>query len=118
MNRNLAFAIVISTAAAAGTAFADDIGMDNTPFHSTASRAEVRAELVRFQQSASDPWADYQPVAAFHSSVTRAEVRAQYIAARGEVAAMNGEDSGSVALAHGEHAPAGTRIAGQPGNAE
>lgn len=115
MTRNFAFAIVISTAAAAGGAFADDIGIDTTPFNSTASRAEVRAELSRFRASGSDPWADYQPVSTFHSNRTRAEVRAEYIAARNEVSAMNGEDSGSAALAHTDRSGGAVRVAGHFG---
>lgn len=113
MTRNLAFAILISTAAAAGSAFADDIGIDSTPFHSTATRAEVRAELARFRASASDPWADYQPVSAFHSDVTRAEVRAGYLVARNEVSSMNGEDSGSAAIARHDRTAGVVRVAGR-----
>lgn len=45
MNRKLALALVIATAAA-GNAFADDITVDTVPFRSTVSRAEVQAQYV------------------------------------------------------------------------
>jgi hypothetical protein len=104
MNRTFAFALVVAAAtaaaASAGNALADDITIDTTPFHSTATRAEVLAELASFNRSGANPWADdYKPVAALHSEQTRAEVRAQYIAARDQVAALNGEDSGSMTMA-------------------
>jgi hypothetical protein len=50
MNRNTALALVL--AAIASTSFADDITIDRTPFSSTATRAEVQAELNAFRQSA------------------------------------------------------------------
>jgi hypothetical protein len=117
MTRYLALAIVIGTAAAAGSAFADDIGIDTTPFHSTATRAEVRAELVRFRAAASDPWADYQPVSTFHSDRSRAQVRAEYLAARDTVASMNGEDSGSAVLARNDRKVGVIQVASRAGDA-
>jgi hypothetical protein len=45
MNRKLAIALVIATAAV-GNAFADDISVDPVPFQSTASRADVRAAYI------------------------------------------------------------------------
>jgi hypothetical protein len=42
---------------------------------------------------------DITPSEPFVSSRTREEVRAEYIASRDEVAALNGEDSGALALA-------------------
>ena len=103
MNRTFAFALVIAAATAAatgaGNALADDIGVDSTPFHSTATRAEVLAELASFTRSATSPWTDeYMPLASMHSEQTRGEVRAQYIAARDQVAALTGEDSGSMTM--------------------
>ena len=55
MNRNLASTLSITTTAAAilavaaiasGNAYADDITIDTTPFVSTKTRAEVRAEVM------------------------------------------------------------------------
>jgi hypothetical protein len=99
MNRNIAFALVLATAAA-GNAFADDITVENTPFQSTMTRAEVRADMQQARASGIDPWAqDYDQLADFRSERTRADVTAEYTAERDYVAAFNGEDSGSVKLA-------------------
>lgn len=115
MNRNIAFALVLS---AAGAVQADD----PTPepgFQSTRSRAEVIAEMQQFRRSGIDPWAqDYNHLARFQGSRTRAEVRNEYIAERAAVAALNGEDSGSVYLAHGRMGqPQEVQLAAQPGAA-
>ena len=118
MNRKIASALVIAAAAVAGNAFADDITIDTTPFNSTKSRAEVHAEFNQFKKSGTSPWStQYNPLARFQSSATRAEVVAQYIAARDEVAAFGGEDSGSRYLAqHRGHSTTGVQLAGQPRN--
>jgi len=118
MNRNLAIALVL--AAAASTSFADDITIDKTPFTSTATRAGVQAELSAFRQSGVNPWSNqYNPLAQFSSQRTRAAVVAEYIAAREQVAALNGEDSGSAYLArHEDVAAVATTIAGQPRTAQ
>jgi hypothetical protein len=116
MNRNIAIALVL--AAAAGTSFADDITIDTTPFTSTATRAEVQAELQVFKQSGVNPWSNrYNPLAQFSSQRTRAAVTAEYIHARDRVAAFTGEDSGSAYLAvHDSEPVAVTSVAGQPRN--
>jgi len=118
MNRNIAIALVL--AAAAGTSFADDITVDTTPFASTATRAEVQAELKGFKQSRVNPWSNrYNPLAQFSSQRTRAAVTAEYTNARDQVAAFNGEDSGSAYLAaHNRQAVVATSVAGQPRNAQ
>lgn len=95
MNRNFALALCFASASI-GTAFADDITIDPTPFVSTKSRAEVKAELVQFQASGVDPWADdYNQLSQARSTMTRAEVTAAYLASRSEVEALGSEDSGS-----------------------
>lgn len=88
--------IIIATClAAAGSAFADDITIDPTPFVSTRTRAEVIAEMQQ-ARGGSNPWADnYDQLADFRSTLTRAEVVADYLLSRDEVQAFNGEDSGS-----------------------
>lgn len=108
MNRNLASALSITTTAAAvfaaaaiaaGNAYADDITIDNTPFVSTKTRAEVRAEVMgqsEFLRVASSEWSmqlsqETQP----KSTYTREQAKADYIAARDEVKARTAEDSGS-----------------------
>ena len=118
MNRKLALSLVFA-AAAAGNAFADDITMERTPFTSTLSRAEVQADLQQARSTGADPWAqDYDHLAGFHSERTRAEVSAEFITERDEVAAQNGEDSGSVSMARREpHQPA-AHMAFLPSEAE
>ena len=102
MNRNIAFAFVLAAAAAAGIARADDITVEATPFVSTLSRAEVMADLQQARGGV-NPWAqDYDQLAAFHGERSRADVAAEYTAGRDQVAALNGEDSGSVYLARAD----------------
>ena len=100
MNRKLALAFVIASTAAA-TAFAEDATMVNEQFVSTATRADVIAELQQYRQSGVNPWADeYNPVLQMRSERTRADVTSEYLRSRDTVGALNGEDSGSVYLAH------------------
>lgn len=99
MNRTCAIALAASLAAA-GNAFADDITIDPFPFVSTASRAQVQEELRQHLQAGVNPWADdYNPLAQFSSTMTRAQVTADLMESRQAVAALYGEDSGSVYLA-------------------
>lgn len=98
---NRAYAISLSIAlAAAGNAFADDITMEPSTFLSTASRAQVRDELMQSRQAGINIWADdYNPTADFRSSMSRSEVTAEFLASRNAVAAFTAEDSGSSYLA-------------------
>ncbi|MHB1122521.1 MAG: hypothetical protein ACYC0T_07330 [Ramlibacter sp.] len=78
MNRHFVFALVL--AAAATTAFADDITIDTTPFVSTRTRAEVQAQL---QQRGPNVWStQYNPLAQFSAQRSRAEAVAEYLASR------------------------------------
>ena len=116
MNRTIA---TIAAAAAAGSAWADDITIDPNPFVSTRSRAEVMAEQQQFQAAGVNPWADeYDQLRGFQSTMSRAEVTAAYLAARGEVAAMDGEDSGSAYLMARSRRVAGPVLAALPADAE
>jgi len=100
MNRKIASALVIAAAAVAGNAFADDITIDPTPFKGTKSRVEVQAELAQYKVAGVNPWStQYNPLKQFKSAKTREQVVAEYVGARDEVAALNGEDSGSAYLA-------------------
>lgn len=104
MNRTTALIAVaisaLSGAASAQTGLAGDISIELTPFVSTRSQTEVRAELDAFKKSGVNPWArSYNPLTGFASSKTRAEVTAEFVANRDAVAALNGEDSGSKYLA-------------------
>jgi hypothetical protein len=106
MNRNLASTLTITATAAAAfamaalastNAYADDITVDNTPFVSSKTRAEVQAEVIGQNMSiASSEWATQmnEPRQTM-SDLTRAQVTAEYLAARREVSALNAEDSGS-----------------------
>ena len=109
MNRNLKSSLVFTgTAAAAfalaamaGAAYADDITIDPTPFVSTKSRAEVRAEVIGQAEQirmAHGEGASGMDPAPFHGTLTRAQVRDDYMAARAQASAFNGEDSGSAYL--------------------
>jgi hypothetical protein len=121
MNRNIASVLAISAAAFAANAFADDITIDNTPFVGSKTRAEVQADLTQFKRAGTSPWStQYNQLAKFQSAKSRADVTAEYTAARDEVAALNGEDSGSAYLAQyaGRRADASTTLAGQPQNAQ
>lgn len=113
MNRHFALSLVVAAAAAAGNAFADDITVDTTPFVSSRSRAEVQAELSQFKKAGVNPWSiSYNQLRGFESRQTRQQVVGEYLAARGRVTAMTGEDSGSAYLK--SHAvQSGTTLAGQ-----
>ena len=107
MNRHLASTLTVTTTAAAAlalamiassNAYADDITVDNTPFVSSKTRAEVQAEVMgRGPMSiASSEWSTQMNHAAQpKSDFTRAQATAEYLAARDQVNALNAEDSGS-----------------------
>ena len=102
-------------AAFTGSARADDITIDPVPFVSTATRAQVQAELKAYKAAGINPWAThYNPLAHFRSTQSRAQVQAEFLANREAVAAMNGEDSGSQYLASaGSRLPAGVLVAAE-----
>ncbi len=90
MTRSIVSALAIAAVAAmAGNAFADDIAVDPHPLKSVKSRAQVQAEL-----KASGPNYNNQ----VRSSKSSKQLADEYVAARREVAAINGEDSGSAYL--------------------
>jgi hypothetical protein len=106
MNRNIASTLTIAATAAAAfamaalacnNAYADDITIDNTPFVSGKTRAEVQAEVMGQDMSiASSEWAaQMNEPRRTMSDLTRAQVTAEYLSARREVGALNAEDSGS-----------------------
>ena len=117
MNRKT-FSAALILVAAAGSAFADDITVDNTPFVSSRTRAEVQAELQQYQQQDVNPWArDYKPLQSFHSGTTRAQVTADFLGARDEVAASNSEDGGAAWRAARAPLSVHPVLAGDPVNA-
>lgn len=111
MNRKSLF-VALAIVAAAGSSFAESYTEHNTPFVSSASRAEVSAQLA---QQGVDPSSNrYNPLAQFRSTRTRAEVVAEYVAGRNVVNALTGEDSGSAYLAGGATVTGQARFAGKP----
>ena len=111
MNRKSAL-IVLALAASAGSAFADDITIDNTPFVSTLSRDEVMAQFVQYRQTGINPHAtSYNPLKYFRSVKSREQVQQEFVASRELVQAMNGEDSGSSWLAAHRAQELGTSLA-------
>lgn len=114
MNRKIALALAL-TAAAAANAYAEAPLYDNVPTTSTASRAQVQAELAQFQQSGVNPSSSqYNPLRHTISEQSRDGVRAEFVDSRDLVEAFTGEDSGSAYLARGKAvAPAATRLDGQ-----
>lgn len=115
MDRKYALALVFA-AFAAGPAAAEGPLQDMQPPVSTATRADVVADMQQARQSGVDSYADgYNPLTHFRSGRTREDVTREYIDARGAVAALNGEDSGSAWLARREPARAAqTQLAATP----
>ncbi|NML43904.1 hypothetical protein HHL11_09100 [Ramlibacter sp. G-1-2-2] len=105
MNRYLLATVVCAGAALANMAFAENYGEGWDPqptFHSTMTRAEVAAGVQQGQAQAftgEDSGSAYLAAHAPASTTTRADAVADYKQSRNEVAAMNGEDSGSMMLA-------------------
>jgi hypothetical protein len=100
MKRSVAASLLVLAAAASGAAFADDITVETHPFVPALTRADVQAQLQQYRAGGVNPWStSYNPLKQFSSSRARADVVAEYVQARDEVAALNGEDSGSSYLA-------------------
>jgi hypothetical protein len=111
MNRKIVSVLVM--AAAAGFAFAQDPAAFKDNFVSTMSPEGVQAEFVAFKKSGVNPWSGlYDPLKSFASAKSRAELTADYMAARGEVAALTSEDSGSTWPATAGHQGASNTLAG------
>ena len=122
MNRTIALSLVLATSAF-GSAYAGDGEFahdQQAPITSTASRAQVQAELAQYRRSGIDTTSyEYNPLSQFKSGLTRAEVTADYIANRDQVAASTGEGSGAEAVARNvdlQRHP--TTMAGDPVNAQ
>ncbi len=119
MNSRSLIALAAFAALASTAARADDITIDNTPFQSVRSRAEVQAELAQYKRAGVNPWSiSYNQLAQFKSAQTREQVQAEFRAERDFVAAMNAEDSGSVYLSQLPHSYGGTTLAGTPVNGQ
>lgn len=108
MNRHVASAFAYASTVAAATvaaalmatsAYAEGPILQDTPFVSTRTRADVQAELMSQAEqvrTGSTEWAMQlnQPVQ-LHSGYTTEQAKSEYKAARDLVHAMNSEDSGS-----------------------
>jgi hypothetical protein len=101
----LGYAVVTAGACVAALinakAYAESPTIDNTPFVSTRTRAEVQAEVMAPREAlGSAEWSaqgnDTQRTA---SGYTRSDAVAAYRASRDESKAFTGEDSGSMYLA-------------------
>ena len=100
MNAKFALAALVLSAGFAGAASAESPTVVTDSFHSSRSRAEVLAEFAAYRQAGVNPWStSYNPLRSFRSSASREAVVAEYLAARNEVRALTGEDSGSQYLA-------------------
>lgn len=102
-------AIAAISALAAGPAQADDITIDPTPFVSTQSRADVRAQIMK---RAPTEWDRHAFEAYADSGYTRAQAREEYVTSRREVWERNAEHSGSMPL--NWKTPSPTRVMGGP----
>ena len=122
MNRYLLASLLAATAATANVAFAEGYGEGWDPqptFHGTRTRAEVIADMKDARAQGLIPHGEaggytISMAAPTASTTTRLAVRDEYIRSRAEVAAMDGEDSGSALLARARvrpHAP--TQVAGE-----
>ena len=105
---------------AAGASFAETPTVVKDDFVSTKTRAEVQADLAAYKKAGVNPYSiSYNPLRTFVSKASRQDVTAAYIASRDEVAAVNGEDSGSAYFAQGGHRGVNsTTLAGTPANAQ
>ena len=86
MNTKTLIAALVAVSAFAGsTAMAQEVSVDNTPFHVTRTRAEVQAEVLKARaagvlQFSTELDSQVTPaMAAPVSTLTRAEVRAEVL---------------------------------------
>jgi hypothetical protein len=116
----LKIASALLFAAVAGSALAETPTVVNEPFVSSRTRAEVQAELFAYKQAGVNPWSiSYNQLRGFKSNLSRQQVVADYVAARDQVAATTGEDSGSAYFAQGGRLLTSAPVlAGQPVNAQ
>lgn len=113
------FAAAIAASLIAGTARAEGpiVSEPTTPFTSSRTRAEVRAEMLASggaMRTANEWDRNQHTFASVADGRTRAQVTAEYMNARNEVHALNREDSGSSYLAsqRAMPVPTGAMLAG------
>ena len=111
MNARIALSAIVLAAGFSGAAFAESPGPQSFPFTSSRTVAEVQAELQQYRASGVNPWStSYNPVRNFKSATTREAVVAEYLAARDQVHAVNGEDGGSFHFAAQRQLPGAAPI--------
>lgn len=95
-------AATAASALMAGGVRAETYSTQIRDFTGTRTRAEVRADMAgdRSLLAASNELSTQGQAQPMQSGYTRAQARADYIAARDEVRALTGEDSGSTWMAH------------------
>ena len=125
MNRNLPSAIaagavtavaVLAAAVIASTpAYADDITVEQAPFVSSRTRAEVTAEL-KTPYAGGNPWSGAYNMFQGRSTAASEQIQGEYTANRDGANAFHGEDSGSVHImkAQGSLAPSSASAMGAP----
>lgn len=130
MKRSLASALAIVTsisaalggAALSGSARADDITLDDTPFKSTRSRAEVLGELISQPvrvSAGADEWAlQGNGLHGLKSTYTSQQARSDYKFSREQVHALTAEDSGSSYFKRSVAAGNPTSVMGGPARVE
>lgn len=116
---SLAYITAVAAAAIAASlvstsAYAESPTIDNTPFVSSRTRAEVQAEL-KTPFIGGDPWSSRYNMFARSSALTAEQVRSAYKMSRDEVNALTSEDSGSAFLARLPLKVKTTAIMGGPG---
>ena len=92
-------AIACVAAIASSNAYAETPTIDNTPFVSTRTRAEVQAELMgqpELLRAAASEWSmQHNQVPQPTSAYTSEQAKSQYKTSRDEVRALTSEDGGS-----------------------
>lgn len=115
MTRLLAFSVAAAAAIAApafaDTSLAGDISIDTATFHSSTTRADVRAGIGRTSET---EWTRQRANPFEDTGYTRAAARADYMKSRDEISQMTGEDSGSAHLKQDAAAAATRAMGGSP----
>jgi len=111
-------AVVCAAVMASSSAYAESpLAVQATPFVSSRTRADVRAELMGQRAvitAAGGEWAQqHNQVPQLNSGYTTAQAKAEYLAARREVMALTSEDSGSSYLASQRSFNNGMMVAGR-----
>jgi hypothetical protein len=115
MTRKFASALAMGSLSAVATlaaavmtcasAYADDITVDPSPFVSTLSAEQVRADLAK-PFPGGNPWSSMYNMFQGKSTTAIDQARTEYITSRDEVKALTSEDSGSAFIMKSRALPA------------